>query len=208
MKFENINKKFTEMVNGYINKGYYFNAGTMDGSQTDEIAKVDLTNGKEIIRVVTERKREQVQVGALTDLLNKIVVKAGRVGEKCNKNVNRDCEFGSTIWNSELEVLEIAEYYEVQYWFFSRSRDKYYGTREEALEALEKRMQRNMNRYINEDYEMPEKAKAIALRWLKKQKGYKSAKMSDIAKNVRVVVQGTGAHRYEVFVKGNWMTIA
>jgi len=50
MKFETINRKFTEVVSEWIGKGYAFNTATMGGSQ-GEIAKVDLTDGKEIIRI-------------------------------------------------------------------------------------------------------------------------------------------------------------
>lgn len=51
MTYEDINNRFTEIVAEYIAKGYTFNTSSMGGSQ-GEIANIDLTNGKEIIRVV------------------------------------------------------------------------------------------------------------------------------------------------------------
>ena len=50
MKFADINKRYTEIVNEYIAKGYTINTATMSGSQ-GEIAKIDFTDGTEIIRI-------------------------------------------------------------------------------------------------------------------------------------------------------------
>lgn len=41
MKYADINKRFSEIVTEYLNKGYTFNTATMGGSQ-GEVAKVDL----------------------------------------------------------------------------------------------------------------------------------------------------------------------
>lgn len=46
-----INKLFTERVNEYIIQGYWFNLESLGGQQ-GEVSKVDLTNGKEVIRVL------------------------------------------------------------------------------------------------------------------------------------------------------------
>ena len=51
MKYSDINKMFTTEVNKYLAQGYRFNTASMNGSQ-GELAKVDLTNGTEIIRIV------------------------------------------------------------------------------------------------------------------------------------------------------------
>lgn len=51
MKYSDINKMFTTEVNKYLEQGYRFNTASMNGSQ-GELAKVDLTNGTEIIRIV------------------------------------------------------------------------------------------------------------------------------------------------------------
>ena len=41
---EDVNKEFTNIVNGYLNKGFTISATTMSGTQ-GEHAKVDLTDG-------------------------------------------------------------------------------------------------------------------------------------------------------------------
>ena len=51
MTYADINKMFTAEVSKYLARGYHFNTASMSGSQ-GETAKVDLTNGTEIIRVL------------------------------------------------------------------------------------------------------------------------------------------------------------
>lgn len=50
MKYIDINQKFTAKVAEYIAKGYTINIATMSGSQ-GEVAHVDLTDGKQVVRV-------------------------------------------------------------------------------------------------------------------------------------------------------------
>lgn len=74
MKFIDINKRYTELVAEYIGEGYSINAASMGGSQ-GEISKVDLTDGKRILRVLVQtfsdwrKKLEGVEiiVGFSTD---------------------------------------------------------------------------------------------------------------------------------------------
>ena len=53
MKYAEINKIFTNKVNEYLANGYTINSATMSGSQ-GEVAKIDLTNGNEIIRIMID----------------------------------------------------------------------------------------------------------------------------------------------------------
>ena len=54
MTYADINKMFTAEVSKYLARGYHFNTASMIGSQ-GETAKVDLTNGTEIIRILLRR---------------------------------------------------------------------------------------------------------------------------------------------------------
>ena len=56
MKYEQINRLFTERVQTYLSAGWYINTASMSlyGSQ-GEIAKADLTNGDVIVRVYLRR---------------------------------------------------------------------------------------------------------------------------------------------------------
>ena len=84
MKFENINKKFTEKVNEYISRGYYINAGTMSCSGGQgEISHIDLTNGKEMSEALALRL-EDVQIQDQISLV-RLAAAFGIIGSKLLK---------------------------------------------------------------------------------------------------------------------------
>lgn len=90
MKYSDINKMFTTEVNKYLAQGYRFNTASMNGSQ-GELAKVDLTNGTEIIRIVAcTFSKEWDKQG--------IELFVGRVAEK--EGIRPDVAYCvNTIWN-------------------------------------------------------------------------------------------------------------
>lgn len=53
MKYADINRRFTEIVAEWLAKGYSINTASMSGSQ-GETAKIDLTDGKEIVRILVK----------------------------------------------------------------------------------------------------------------------------------------------------------
>ncbi|MCC8066815.1 MAG: hypothetical protein LIO94_06910 [Clostridiales bacterium] len=138
MKFNDINKRYTEVVAEYMANGYTINAGTMGGSQ-GEIASIDLTDGAEIIRIAVESFREwndnvkegiQIIVGRSTD------------GVK----PNRGERMSSTIWTNHLDIIFCEKFFKIGE---SRKNGQYYdfyGTEAEADEAGAKNMERWRNR--------------------------------------------------------------
>ena len=94
MKYSDINKMFTTEVNKYLAQGYRFNTASMNGSQ-GELAKVDLTNGTEIIRIVAHTfSKEWDKQG--------VELFVGRVAEK--EGIRPDVpiastRFGTDAWN-------------------------------------------------------------------------------------------------------------
>jgi uncharacterized protein YeeX (DUF496 family) len=98
MKFAEINRRYTEAVAEWLAKGYTINTATMSGTQ-GEFAKIDLTDGKEIIRVVVA-----AYVKKLRDLPTKIAklvnphdidLAEGVLTEECEKiiaSMKRDME--------------------------------------------------------------------------------------------------------------------
>lgn len=94
MKYAEVNKRFSEIVVEYIGKGYVINTGTMGGSQ-GEIARVDLTDGSEIIRVYADTFADY------ENMVEGVEVVVGRA-EKCvepnEKNTAR-------IWNDRVEII-------------------------------------------------------------------------------------------------------
>lgn len=101
-----INKIYTEEVKSYLNKGYIFNTSTMAGSQ-GEIVRVDLTNGKEVVRVRIERFRVRTERFCMGDAV-KIIF------EKFDKKFCKDnFEDYGTIWNDAGEKTKEICFYEI-----------------------------------------------------------------------------------------------
>lgn len=170
MKFEYINRKYTEKVAELMEKGYYLNAGTMAGHQ-GEISKIDLTNGKEIVRVLLEHETVY-EDNYDSDVVRLIVGRSTETRVRPNEATTY-----STIWNNNLEILSEELFYEI-----GRRRghpeDKWYGTKEEAMESRKKRYARR--RSETERKEFPEAAYAKVLPFLRRQKGCKSLRLHEI----------------------------
>ena len=178
-----IDRLFTEKVTEYLSKGYWLNLNTMGGSQ-GEIAKVDLNNGQEIIRVLLDRK---------TTFMNETQVRL-KVGR------NTDTLYGSThdtIWNENLEILEERTFCEVAQNFYVTP-DEYQAIREKRSARRESRQPASID--------LGEKAKEIVLPFVRRQSKCKRAKLSDI-ESVRKSVNRRGKALYTVQAKGQTFLI-
>lgn len=177
MKYESINKRYTELVAEYIGKGYYFNTATMGGSQ-GEIAHADLTNGTEIIRILIQRFCNWDRFGT-----EGIEIVVGRCTDEYIKpNMNRDLE---TVWNNKLEVITSEKFFQIG--IEHRDGSRYYGTEDEALAANQKQQDRWETVRTESKKEMPEAAKQIVLPFVKRQPRCKSVKLNEIESVYRVV---------------------
>ena len=170
---------FTEKVAEYMAKGYVMNIDTMSGSQ-GEIAKVDLRKGDEIIRILVATGYDH--------LAEKISVIVGR---NTSKLYNRGHD---TIWNSELEIIEEIEWYKVS--------ENYYCDEAEYRVIEEKRFKRFDGKRTENTIDFGEEAKKILLPWVKRKKGCKTAKLSDITRVYKYKGRGTKWY-YAVNVRGN-----
>ena len=182
MKLHEIEKVYTDIVNGYLADGYAVNFNTMGGSQ-GEICKIDLRKGTEIIRVLTEHK--------MIDWDWAIVITVGRA-----KNVSSN-SLRDIIWNDDIETIKSLEFYELG---IKKNGERYFGSKSEAEESRKKRMSRMASRYICKDMESEEVKKA-AWKVLKKQKGMKNIPYSSVDKVI--IVEGKGSKEVKVQVKKN-----
>lgn len=171
MKFEHINRRFTEIVSSYISKGYTINATTMAGSQ-GELSKIDLTDGKEIIRVLVEEFSE------ISDYwLEGVEIVVGRAPSDIAPNTSRDFQ---TVWNSRLEVIERHRYYKLGENRRART-GAWYGTEAEAQAASDIRFKRY--RYKNTDREttdLTDIGRELAKRIIRREFGVKRITEADI----------------------------
>ena len=163
MNIIEIGKLFSERVNEYMSKGYGFSINTMSGLQ-GETAKVDLTDGKDFIRVYVER--HYFSTGNTINIV---------VGRAKNVNFRDSYEF---VWKESLEIISEDVFYEIG------SKGDYYGTKEEAVTASNKRYQRRLARCKNNDFVVFD-SKEIRKRFLPYAQehiwGCKSAKLSDVS---------------------------
>lgn len=133
MKYIEINKRYTDIVTGYLAKGYMVNTSTMSGSQ-GERAHIDLTDGTEVIRIVLQsfHRWEDVPVEGF-----EIIVGRAAAEDKVVPNSHEDY---AIIWNKHLEVISTESFYSIG------RHDNWFGTKEEALEANRKSFERYENK--------------------------------------------------------------
>ena len=98
MKYADINKRYTEIISEYMATGYTLNSSTMTGSQ-GETASIDLTDGKEIIRVLVSRFSDWGDKASFEG----VDIIAGRADLSERITPNNDSTWG-TIWNDRLQV--------------------------------------------------------------------------------------------------------
>ena len=187
MKFEAINKAYTAKVTEWLGKGYWINAGTMSGSQ-GEYAHVDLTNGKELIRVLMEDRTDHGDDG--WDWDEKTVVVVGRVTEKDRVRIGSADRLGNTVWNNHLEELEVEEFFKI-----GRPHDgvQWYGTKEElkAQKAINKKRWESYNRLSSMTCEKQvldlTRTAPIVHDFVRRQKGCKNVRLGEINKVTKVI---------------------
>lgn len=102
--FNDIQKLYTDKLNEYIEIGYTVNLRTMSGTQ-GEMAKIDLTNGKKIVRIYVEEfaDYEDTQTAGIRCI--KLVVKSYEYDECYNKY--------RTLWNTKGDLVEEVKFYKI-----------------------------------------------------------------------------------------------
>ena len=168
IKMEDINKVYTEIISDYISKGYWFYTKTMAGHQ-GEIAKIDLTNGKRIIRVRIDKKYhsrieglENLWLG--TDVLRIVVVEYDNFRTE-------------TLWNNEGTTINEFNWYQV-----GRKNIAYVDNLEEYVDIANKTLNRFELKpidYGNHARKMRYNADTI-IKIVNGRKGFKSCKKKDI----------------------------
>lgn len=185
---KDIEKIYTNTIMEYLNKGYRINSSTMNGSQ-GEIAKVDLTNDKEVIRIYLSSSTNYSE-RYWTEC---IILTVGRNTDRLT-GMRYDI-----IWNDNLEIISEQKFYKIGL------NSNYYGTKEEAVEAMKKSSSRIKNRYVSQNNSvitLPDKAKEIVFPFVKKQYKCKSIKVNEIEKVEKIITNG----KSEYYIKARGRT--
>lgn len=180
MNKDDISRVYTAKIAELLSAGYQINPWTMSGSQ-GEIAKVDLTNGSEIIRVLIETSHE-FPIGKI------VTITIGRVVEQGEL----------TIWNDRLEVCSQIKFAEIA--------EDYYTTYDEGVKSGEKRVQRCLRCADQPSPDLSDAYKMIALRWIQRKPRMKSCQLKDI-KSMTRRMDNCGRNRYHITAKGKDFTI-
>lgn len=180
MNKDDISRVYTAKIAELLSAGYQISPWTMSGSQ-GEIAKVDLTNGSETIRVLIEASRE-FPIGKI------VTITIGRAVEQ------DEC----TIWNSHLEVCSQIKFAEIA--------EDYYTTYDEGVKIGEKRVQRFARCANLPSPDLSDAYKRIALRWIQRKPHMKSCKLKDI-ESMTHWMDECGRNRYYITAKGKRFTI-
>lgn len=169
MKYADINKRYTEIVAEYISKGYTINSASMSGSQ-GETAKVDLTNGTEIIRVL---------IDTFSDWANDLEGVKILVGKVTDEDVLPHCSSKwATIWNNRLQILNTERFYKIGE---DCRHGTFYGSEAEAKAVVAIRRSRYFLRESTRKTEnITDKAMEIAKRIIRREFGVKHIRESDI----------------------------
>lgn len=170
MTYADINKRFTEIVAEYIGKGYTINSATMGGSQ-GERAKIDLTDGNEIIRILFNDFYDYGE--GYTDGMEIII---GRSLGDAKPHSSSDMD---RIWNHKLEVLACERFHTIG---ISRKNGVFYGTEDEAKAAGKLRTERYIARNSGRKIEnITGKSMEIAKRIIRRKFGYERVRGADIS---------------------------
>lgn len=166
MKYIDINRKFTAVVNSYMMQGYTFNSSTMGGSQ-GEIVHIDLTNGTEIIRVLLQKFSGDMVTDGGVELI------VGRVTDNVHPNEARERQ---TIWNDRLEVVSSEKFYTLSGY---ADDEPFYGTETEAKSATRKRFDRyKIRRAGSCSVDITEKASPAVKKYIRRKFGVTRVMMS------------------------------
>lgn len=164
LTMKDVDRAFTDTVKQYLDKGYTIRTSHMSGSQ-GEIAKVDLTNGAEVIRVLLDHM--YASSGG-----NGLMLIAGRITDNLTRY--------TSIWNNHLEVLFRRRFFEIsrEHGRYTTSADFY-----DLIQAKRRfRRERWDGEYGYKEIPFPDqtRAKAIVLPFVRRHKGLARASVKSI----------------------------
>ena len=191
---KDIEKVYTDTIKDYLNKGYRIYYSTMGGSQ-GEIAKIDLTNDNEVIRILLDSKTEHYREHPIHKYmdLDYFTIIVGR-------NTDKLCgdSFSDIIWNEHLELISEIRFYKI-----GRKNNSFFGTKQEAIDAMCKYYERFDFRdlYSRDEIIFSDKAKEIILPWVKRQRKCKSVNVKQIDEVKKVIYYNSKDIEVHYYVK-------
>lgn len=193
---KDIENVYTNTIKEYMDKGYRIYYSTMGGTQ-GEIAKIDLTNDKEIIRILINSKVEYYREHPIHKYmdLDYLTIIVGRNTDKLWGN-----HFSDIIWNEHLELISEIRFYKI-----GRKNNYFFGTKQEAIDAMCKYYDRfgfrNLYDKDRDEIIFSDKAKEIILPFIKRQRKCKSINVKQIEEVKKVIYYNRKNIEVHYFVK-------
>ena len=168
---QEIGLAFTQKVNEYLSKGFIFNCARSSGGTQGEEMKACLSNdgGKTVFIIFLENV-----YGGFRDA-DKMIIQV-RKYEDCNDN--------STLWLSKGEEIEKIIFYALERRHCGKERFVENLEDYEAIRAIQDE-RFSIKSSMTSDKILPEKYYKLALKVIKKRKGYKSRQLKDVMKVVK-----------------------
>ena len=206
MRKKDINKHFTDIVKEYMDNGFIVNAQTMSSLSTDEVCKVDLTDGKDIYRILLEDIHKHYE--EYDDEGMFLYVDSFRLTVRKYSGRKPHTRLTWSLFNSDGEVIREENLYRMP----NRSnhkteRDNWYTSDFNAVVSAE-RTHRNRCKAqrvfppFSEFYEYPESVKRNLLPLVRRLPRCKTAHLEDIG-NVWRSRNRDGSNVINIMVKGN-----
>lgn len=214
MKYAEINKQYTEAIANYLKQGYVINTSTQSGSYSNEIAHCDLTDGKELIRVVLMNFYDDnfrpsaagISLQVLSMQLDRPTLKDFKPNQKHGTH---------DLWNENSTVISKKEWYCIrresevcvngEYKGYS---DGWWVTKEELKNQRDVMWTRKYAEYPSSyvvTFYAFAKARLLAYKFVKRQPRCKTVKPGDIEGVERSFINGK--NEYIIRAKGKEWTL-
>ena len=181
-KVKELNEKFTEVTNKYLAQGMKFNVGTMAGHQ-GEIAKIDLTDGKDVYRIAMDSKSVHPEDWKYT--FDAVIITVEKFEDADDSTMLRPFD---TLWSGRGQQVEQYTWYRIGY----REDGAYTDDYDFAKECLDLQRERaharqraNYNPWIEatqQEITMDDQRRTFVRDICKRTRGYGSIKNADIKK--------------------------
>ena len=159
--------EYTKKVNEYLQNGYYVYCTTMTGGTQEDVSKIDLTNGIEIIRI---RLNNGITGLYKFNCSGGIFIKV----EKYTQDMfNRNIFDVDILWNDRGIELFYKEYYNLENDYKSNVFTDDIDEIKRIGKIRENRVKMNFDREI-----LTDNKKLLSI--VKKKRGYKSTRLKDI----------------------------
>lgn len=196
MNIKEITTIFSNKVTEYLNSGWVINAQTMTGWSSNEITKVDLTNGSDILRVMMESDSEFYDFDEYNEYIKRIEINLYREARNDSKPFTR-------IIFPKWELVETRAFYALDE---SWDGEWYVEDFAEVVAAKKKHRARQRARFFiprDSFCEFPITVNMLPL--VRRFPKCKTAHLEDIEKITRDIYGDK--RRYNFFVKGKCHTI-